>query len=210
MQIKQKSQTSEADAVTLACIAKDYHEFEPILKTTPLDLLLEKEERTALENVGVRESRAIRSEALSAFLAYCFSPVNNTKATVFDALQKLWLICYCIRPDLIDGMSLEKIGKMFGGESRQTLSKRVLKINKEINMRSRNQKSDTSVSIYRAGTKAWHQERKTKEKAERRKAYVKAWKAANAAEVKAYQQAYREKNRERLNAAKRAKRKAGK
>lgn len=204
MQISSKSNLVENSAQALAVINRDLKEFDVICGKTPLDDLLEKEDREALGIVSDQEEMEIKCEAVSAALAYLFGPLNGKTPSPLDVLQRLYVLAYTLRPALIEGWSLADIAKCFDS-SRQVFSKRLIKQNEKLGTRSRNQKSDTSVSVYREGTKEWHRERKAKERAERRKNYMKAWKAAHAAEQRAYQQQYRAQNRERLNEAKRKK-----
>ena len=81
-----------------------------------------------------------------------------------DALQKLYLICYCIAPHLIEKCNLETLARAFDS-TKQCFSKRLLKLNKELGLRGRNQKSDNIRKTYAARTKAWHKAKEAEKKA---------------------------------------------
>lgn len=208
MQISGGGQTSEADPKLLACVARDLGEFEPVIGVTPLDEIVEQEEATAhssAEEFTKVETARIKADAVSALLGYLFSPFNNKIPSPVEVSSKLFLLAYTIRPELIEGWSLERIAKCFDS-NRQCFSKRLIKQDSELNLRARNRKGAIAVSLYREGCKEWWAEKRAKERQEKRKDYLAKWRAANAAEVKAYQEQYRAKYRDRLNAVRRQKR----
>lgn len=201
-------QSSEASHYTLALIAEDYYELAHVCGQSPLEEVIEGEETEELDAAEIHQAEAARlkQDAISALLAYLFRPTNGNIPSPIEVAQKVFILCYSVRPELIAGWSLERIARCFDS-SRQTFSKRLIKMDAELNLHARNHKSVQAVSLYREGTKAWWKERKQAEAKARRKEYLKNYRAANAAEIKAYQAQYRAKNRERLNAAKRDKRK---
>jgi hypothetical protein len=124
---------------------------------TPLEELMEKEEAPSGDEVAINGAKI---EAIRRLLIYCFGQGND----MLEALKQLALICYIVCPHLVEQCSLEKLAKAFD-TSRQCFSKRLLKINKDLKIRGRNQKSDTAVEVYREKTKAWHKAKKAEDKA---------------------------------------------
>jgi len=205
MTIKHLSATQEAEITSVALnFFGEGDNITLIDRRTPFDALAEKED-------GKDEEHEIRTEAISALLSFLFAPATNRNGppTPLQVLERLYLLVYSVRPALVEGWSLDKISRLFSS-SRQTFSKRLLKQNEKLGIRSRNQKTDHAVSIYREGTTKWHAERKERERREKRKKYMKEWRAKNSAEVKEYQKEYREENKERLNKSRRKRREKGK
>ena len=152
--ITKKAAIVEADCAKAAF--DESGELLAVFNITPFDSLVAKEEADEIAEY----IKKAQIESIRRLLVYVF----GEKATPLEALQKLSIICYCVAPDLIEGCNLEKIAKEFDF-TKQAFSKRLLKINKELNIRGRNQKSDYSREVYAKNTKAFHKARKAEEKA---------------------------------------------
>lgn len=142
---------------------------------TPLDDLLEKEETPSGDEVAINKAKI---ESMRRLLLYCF---GNTKDPL-EALKTLYLLCYIIAPDALGNASLEDIARNFDA-TRQCFSKRLLKLNKELSIMSRNQKSTKAVEVSRQRAKAWHEAQKAE------KAAARNLEAAKAKTAKAEQEA---------------------
>ena len=205
MHLTKRSNIEENSATKLAWCAENSHDLEAVYNVTPFDELLEKSEREA-SNPSEREEINIRIEGVRRLLIYLFDGTPNAP----EALKKLYVICYTLAPQLLgDFSTLEKIARQFS-QTKQAFSKKLINLNKALNIRSRNQKSESAVETYREITTANHAERIADEKAEAKRAYLREWRKRNAAEVRAYQAQYRARFKERLNRKRREERNAKK
>jgi len=204
MQISGGSQTTDPDARALAIVARDLNEYEFVCGFTPLDEIIEAENKPCKDSAEftASETARIKCDAVSALFGYLFSPINGNIPSVIEVTSKIWLLCYTIRPELIEGWSLERISKCYD-YTKAAFSKRLIKMDADLNLHAKNRKSVAAVSRYRESTREWWAEKRAAEAKAKRQAYLAKWRKANAAEVKAYAGIYRAKNRERLNAAKR-------
>jgi hypothetical protein len=201
MHITKRTTIVENDALKLAWCAENSHEIEAVYNVTPFDELAEKQDRETV-SIGEREETEIRLEGVRRLLIYLFDGVPNA----LEVTKKIFVLCYTIAPELLPQFgTLDSIAKQFD-QTRQAFSKRLINQNKELNLRSRNQKSETAVQTYREVATAGHAARIDEERAEKRKTYSAAWRKAHAAEIKAYQAIYRAKHRDRLNRVRREER----
>jgi hypothetical protein len=201
MHITKRATVTENDALKLAFCAEHAGELEAVYSITPFDSLASAEDQAAV-SVSEREETEIRLEGVRRLLIYLF----DESANALDVVKKLYVLVYTVAPDLLGNFgTLDSIAKQFD-QTRQAFSKRLINQNKELNLRSRNQKSETAVETYREITTANHAARIDEERAEKRKTYSAAWRKAHAAEIKAYQAIYRAKHRDRLNRVRREKR----
>lgn len=153
MHISKKSNLVESDALSLVFGYEG--EVEATNNVTPLDLLIQKEEHEE------SDSHYATAAALSAVRRLLITIFDNGKRHPVDALAQLYLIAYAIDAGLVGNKSLKELGKIFD-TSKQTFSKRLLQLNKQIKVRSRNQKSSQAVKTYSKNTKAWHAARKAR------------------------------------------------
>lgn len=165
---------------------------------TPFDALLEAEEREGLAEHLTADERAIRVEAISALMSFIFRPVNNQVPGPQEVAMRVFTLCYSLAPSLIGGMSLAEIGKLFGDKSRQMLSKRLLKSDEELNLRSRNRKSETARLTYSQNTTEWHKARREEARRIARKEYNKRYKTENRGTIQIANQEYYRSNRARI------------
>lgn len=119
---------------------------------TPFQELLNKEEKAHLRG----ENREAQVEAVSALLAYIVKDKDPLQIVI-----RLFLLAYTINPSLIDGMTLEQIGKHLGGISKQRLSAKLKKQDAIIHYKGRNRKSDEQKKIYSEKQKeVWRKRKK--------------------------------------------------
>ena len=204
MHITKRSTVVENEALKLAWCAENSHEIEAVYNVTPFDELGDKQDRETV-SIGEREETEIRLEGVRRLLIYLFDGAPNA----LEVTKKMFVLCYTIAPELLSEFgTLDLIAKQFD-QTRQAFSKRLINQNKKLNLRSRNQKSETAVETYREIATESHAARIADEKAEKRKQYQAAWRKAHTAEIKAYQAIYRARHRDRLNRVRREKR-AGK
>jgi len=190
----------------LAWCGNNAHEIEAVVGRTPFTDLLEAEERAHLDAHEIEE-QTIKIEAISALLSYFFAPINGKMPNPLEVLQKVYVLCYTIAPANIEGWSLNKIAKCFDS-SRQCFSKKLLKQNELLNLRSRNQKSDTAVETYRKICTENHRVRIATAKEQARKDYLAQYRLTHREKLLAYQKEYRARFKERLNLIRRQRRAA--
>jgi hypothetical protein len=139
------------------------HGFQALQPTpTPLDSLIEKEE-------GRPETDAVRSATMRKLMAFIFD--DGKPENPEFAMRRLYAIAKAFYPDLIEGISLEALGKVFEEDNtekgRQRWSARIRNIiNKPIAeaggvAHAKFQKSETTCRKYSEAQKG-NQNRKKK------------------------------------------------
>lgn len=210
MSFSAKTSRQEPDAYKLATLAEASADIEIICGRTPFDFLVQKELESDAIQAKESDIMAAKVESVAGILSYLFKPKNGKEPTpCFDILQRIYALAYCIRPSLIEGWSLERIGQICGGKSRAAMSKEVLKLN-NYGLKARTAKSVEAVSVYAENTKEWHAERKAKAKREARLEYLRNYQKERRAEKKAQNAAYYEENKSRISAKRKESRSSSK
>jgi hypothetical protein len=83
---------------------------------TPFDELMSAEERAGL--AAAEEHRDAQVEAVSKLLAYICSDIDPKQIAI-----RVFMIAYAVKPSLVFGMTLDKIGKAFVQLSEHTKKK---------------------------------------------------------------------------------------
>lgn len=190
-----KRAKSEPDAMRLSALAENSKGVEVIIGRNPFTDLVEKErEAVSMEEA---QERAIKAEAISGLLSFLFAPKGGLVPNALDVTRRIYAICYCVRPSLIEGWSMQRIAAGFD-VTKQAFSRELIKIAEKLNIRSRNQKPLESISVYAENTEAYHKERIAKAKAEKRRQYLREWNAKNREKKKAAAKEYYEENKTRI------------
>ena len=193
MHISRRNRIQENSAIKLCWVGENSHEVEGVYGITPFDDLLAKEDRDLLD-VSEQEEKAIQIEAVRRLLIYLFQDVPNA----LEALKKLYTLCYCIAPELLGKFgTLDKISRQFS-QTKQAFSKKLIGMNKTLNLRGRNQKSDGAVETYREITTANHEDRIKQERDLAHKEYMREWRKKNAEAIREYQREYHKKYKDKL------------
>jgi len=124
-------------------------ELESVFSVTPFDDLLDKEEMSGREHDA--DVRDAQHEAISRLLGYVF---RSNKPE--DALLRLMLLTYCIKPSIFGGATLQQLGQIYGA-SKQRLNYYLDKVRADFNVVSRNQKSTAAKETSSANTTRQHE-----------------------------------------------------
>jgi hypothetical protein len=136
--------------------ANEMGEIAGVELTTPADILMDKEDCNDL-NTLINHAQL---EAVRRVLVCVFGDSKKPK----DAIITLALLCYICAPHLLKKNDLDSVAKDFG-TTKQVLNYRLRKINKDMGLRARNQKSDAARESYSTHRRTWHANRKAEQQA---------------------------------------------
>ncbi|MEI6376632.1 MAG: hypothetical protein WCO97_05510 [bacterium] len=114
---------------------------------TPFEDLCTKEEAASI--YCEEEHREAQVEALSGLMSYLMKDKNPLQICI-----RAFLICYVVRPELIDGMTLAEIGNHLGGLSRQRIGAKLKLQDAILPVKGRNRKSEAQKAQYSTVQKA--------------------------------------------------------
>jgi len=193
-----KSTVQEGDCSRLVISGDDMTDLVSLTSKTPFDELVTAEERALITGVVSEEERSIRIAAISGVLSFLFKPIGDKIPSPWETAVRLWLLVFTVNPSLCGSISLERMGRLFGSVSKQTLSKRLLKQNSSLSLRARNSKSASAVESYRASCTEHHRKRREELRREARRAYNQAYKKAHRDRISVLNRSYYEQNRARI------------
>lgn len=161
---------------------------------TPLDYLIEGEESESDTAINAKQ---IRAEAIIRLMMYLFNPIGKFVPSPQEVATRTYILAKTLCPELIGNLSLAEIGQLFG-TSRQTMSKRLIKNDKTLNIRSTDRKPDGAIPSYRGSAMEVHREKKRIKRREERRAYLKQYKAERKEMLKEYNREYYMKRKQQI------------
>lgn len=123
---------------------------------TPLDDLMDKEEIAG--NEWKLDHKEAQVDSISALLSYLLKDKDPVAICT-----RIFLLGYVIRPELINGMTLQEIAKVLG-RSKNSINQKLKQQDELIQYKGANRKTDEQIAQYRKSAKTgWKKRRKDTE-----------------------------------------------